>query len=121
VRQALLGADHRDGLRIRVEVHAVATLVPLGDGGAQVRYAAGSGVAVVARVPRGLADLLDHVRGRRQVGVAHAEVDDVLAGAPRRLHQVDDLRQHVGRQAVQLVEVVADRMRHGGPLIALIY
>ena len=31
---------------------------------------------------RGLDQLVDDVRRRRAVGIAHAEVDDVLAGAP---------------------------------------
>ena len=83
VREALLRADHRDRLGVGIELDAVAALVPLADRGAQVGDAARRRVAVVARVARRLADLLDDVRRRRQVGVAHAEVDDVLAGAAR--------------------------------------
>ena len=76
-----------------IERDAVAALVPLGDGGAQVRHAARRRVAVVARVARGLADLLDHVRRRREVGVAHAEVDHVLAGAARGVGERGHLRE----------------------------
>ena len=35
-----------------------------------------------------------------------------LARAPGGLHQVDDFRQHVGRQPIELVEVVAKPSRH---------
>jgi hypothetical protein len=41
----------------------------------------------------------------RAVGIAHAEVDDVLAaGARRRFHRID-LGEHIGRQPANAVEV----------------
>ena len=57
-----------------------------------------------ARIAGGLGELGDDVRRGRQVGIAHAEIDHVLAGgAAARLHGVH-FREHVGRQALQPVE-----------------
>ena len=46
---------------------------------------------------------------RGAVGIAHAEVDDVLAARPRRrLHRID-FGEDVGRQALDAVEIVGHR------------
>ena len=72
-------------------VDAEPALVEVGDGLAQLRDAAAGRVAVVARVVRRLDELLDGDVGRRDVGVAEPEVDDVLAGSPGLdLQRVDD-------------------------------
>ena len=48
--------------------------------------------------------LVDDVRRRREIGVAHTEVDDVLAGAARaRLEIVDDV-EDVRREAIDAAE-----------------
>ena len=53
--------------------------------------------------------------GRRAVGVAHAQVDDVLAGRARRRLQPVDLGEDVGRQAADAVELgLGHRGRPGG-------
>ena len=46
------------------------------------------------------AQLVDNVFWRRLIGVAHAEVDDILAPMPRRHFQIIDLIKDVGRQAI---------------------
>ena len=61
---------------------------------------------MVPRVLRGLDELVDDVPGRGAVGVAHAEVDDVLAPGPRLDLEVGDRRQDVGRQPLDPVEIV---------------
>ena len=67
-----------------------------------------------ARVLHRLDQLGDDVRRRRAVGIAHAEVDDVLAGAARlRLGRVD-LGEHVGRQAADAVELTGWIGTHDG-------
>lgn len=48
VCQALFGADGDDGFAFRVDIDLVAFLVPVGDGPAQARNAAGGGVAWVS-------------------------------------------------------------------------
>src|SRR3546814_10777373 len=56
----------------------------------------GRRIAVRVRLSRHLAQLFDHMRRRRQAGIAPAEVDDVLAPrsrrCPPRVHFVDDIR-----------------------------
>jgi hypothetical protein len=53
---------------------------------------------------RHLAQFLDHMRRRRQIRIAHAEVDNVLAcrtrGCPHRVNFRDD----IGWQALDTVE-----------------
>ena len=58
-----------------------------------------------ARIAGDLGELLDDMGGRRAVGIAHAEIDDVLAArAGGRLHRVH-LGEDVGRQAADAVEI----------------
>ena len=98
VRERLLGADRRDDLGVGVERDVEAPLVELGERRAELRQAAADGVAVVHRAQRGLAQLLDGDRGRRDVGVAEAEVDHVASRVPQLALQLVDLREDVGRQ-----------------------
>ena len=58
-----------------------------------------------------LDQLLDDVRRRRAVGVAHAQVDDVLAGRARRGLQPVHLGEHVGREAPDAVELGLSHVR----------
>ena len=67
---------------------------------------------MIARIPCGLADLVDHVWRRRQIGIAHSEVDDVVAGAPTGSGQLGDLGKDIGWQAIQFVEVVSEFVSH---------
>jgi hypothetical protein len=61
---------------------------------------------VGGRLRSDFAQLVDNVLGRGAIGVAHAEVDDVLAArALRRLHRVD-FGEDVGREAADAVEFV---------------
>ncbi len=98
VGEAFLGAERDDHLALRIELHAEAAAVIGGLRAAQPGDAARGGIAVGARLADGLHQLLEDMRRRRQVGIAHAEVDDVgAAGAGRRLQPVD-LLEDVGRQ-----------------------
>lgn len=81
VRQAFLGADGNDGFAFRVDLHVVAVTVPVRDGPAQARDAARGGVAMGVFALGDGAELLDDMRRGRPVGIAHAQVDDVLATA----------------------------------------
>ena len=117
VAEPLLGPDRREHLEVRVKLDAERAQIVIGDGLAQLRDAARRRVAVVARVPCGLAQLLDGDRRRRQVRVSEAQVDDVATGAPGlELDPVDD-REDVGRQAGDASEfhdrtlVARDRLR----------
>ncbi|MCY1441564.1 hypothetical protein D9M71_578830 [compost metagenome] len=79
VRQAFLGADGDDGFGFRIDLHVVTVLVPARDGSAQAWNAAGSGVSVGVFTLGDLHELFHDVRRGGAVGVAHGEVDDVLA------------------------------------------
>ena len=83
VREALLGADGVAHLRVGVEVDAELALVEVGDGHPQLRDAPAGRVAVVARVAHRFDQLVDRDVGRRHVGIAEAEVDDVDSPARR--------------------------------------
>lgn len=81
VREAFLGADGDDGFAFRVDLHVVAVTVPVRDGPAQARDATRGGVAMGVFALGDGAELLDDMRRGRPVGIAHAQVDDVLATA----------------------------------------
>ena len=59
---------------------------------------------MVARVVHRFGELLDRDVGRRDVGVAEREVDDVLACSPELHLQRVDLRERVRRQRVDAAE-----------------
>ena len=105
VREALLGADGGAHLRVGVELHTEAAPVEIGDREAELRDAAARRVPVVARVLDRLGELLHRDVGRRDVGVAEPEVDDVLAGSPgldlQRVHDAE----HVRRKGVDPAEL----------------
>ena len=105
IGEALLGAEGRDHLGVRIELHAEAALVIGGLGAAQARNALGGGIAVGARLASGLDQFLDHMAGSRQIGVAHAEVDDVGPIGPRKSLQAIHLFEHIGWQALDAMEV----------------
>ena len=66
---------------------------------AQAGDAAARRIAVGVGLGRDFGELVDDMLGRRAVGIAHAEVDDVLAARARRgLHRID-FGEDVGRQA----------------------
>jgi len=57
-----------------------------------------------ARLAESLLELLDHMRRRGHVRIAHAEVDDVLAARScRSLHRIH-FGEDVGRQSLDAVE-----------------
>ena len=97
VREPFLRADGDDRLRVRVELDCVAAAVPLADRLAQARDSFRHRIAVRVDALRGLDQLLDDVLRRRAVGIAHRQVDDVVAAAPRRHLQlvgdVEDVRR----------------------------
>ena len=104
IGQALLRAQRDDDLALGIELDVEAALVIGRLRLAQAGDAARRRIAVGARVGGGLDQLGDDVRRGRQVGIAHAEIDHVLAGgAGACLHGVH-FREDVGRQALQAVK-----------------
>ena len=99
-----------------IDGHAEAPLVISGLRLAQAGDAAACGVTVRVGLARDLAELVDDVLGRRAVGIAHAEIDDVLAARPGRgLHRVH-FGEDIGRQALNAVEIRV----HGRALTAML-
>ena len=98
VREALLRADRRDGLRLRVELDAETVAVQVADRAAQLGDAAARRVAVVVRLRGRFGQLLDHGRRRGEVRVAEAEVDHVVPGAAQLELQLLGHREDVRRE-----------------------
>jgi hypothetical protein len=109
--EALLGAHGHDDFALGIEIDAEPPAVVGRLGAAQARDALGLRIAVRARLLGHLAQLVDHVLRGRQIGVAHAQIDDVApAGAGRGAHVVhlgDDIRW----QAADAVEIVVHGVR----------
>ena len=105
IGKALLGPKRGDNLGLRVQLHIEAAGVITGKRAAQgpVMPRLG-GIAVGARVRHRFNEFGNDVRRGGAVRVAHAEIDDVLAGgAGARLGGVD-LSEDVGREAADAVE-----------------
>ena len=60
---------------------------------------------MVLRFPGRLAELLNDVGRRGEIGVPHAEVNDVLALGPRLDLEVGDDREDVGGQALDAMKL----------------
>ena len=105
VGQALLGAQRHNRLVLGIDLDAEAARVVGGQSAPQTGNAARVRVAVGAPVLHRLDQLGDDVRRRRHVGIAHAEVDDVVAGgASLRLHRVD-FGEYVRGQPLDAIEL----------------
>src|SRR5690606_32220800 len=57
------------------------------------------------RIACHVADLLDDVARRRQVRIAHAEIDNVFSRAPRLQHQSGHFGKHVRRELIESMKV----------------
>ena len=98
VRQPFFGANGDDRLTIGIKDHLVAPLVPIADGNPELVNASGDGVAMVLRFACRFDQLGDNMRRRRQIGITHAEIDDIFAPVTRlHFHTVDDA-EDVGRE-----------------------
>ena len=101
VERVLAAVGHHHLGRVAVEAEVAGGLV--GDRLAQLRQARGGGVVVQALVGGGLGRGLDDVRGRREVGLARAEADDVLAlRAQGTGLGVDRQRRGLGRRLARV-------------------
>ena len=104
VGEAFLRTQRDDHLAVGIEIDGEAARVIIGLRLPQALDTLRCRIAVRVRIARDLGELVDDMRGRRAVGIAHAEIDDVLAaGARRRLHRID-LGEDIGRQAADTVE-----------------
>ena len=105
VGDALLRSNGDNGLGVGVEGDVVARPVPVADGAAEAGQAAGNTVTMGRRLLRRFHELVDDVARSGAVGVAHAEVDDVLAAAAGGdLHLAGDVEDIRG-QALNAAEL----------------
>src|SRR5205823_4158534 len=65
-------------------------------------------VAVGPRLADGLLEFFDHMRGGRQVGISHAEIDDIGARIACRGLRAIDLLEDVRRQTPNAVKLFHD-------------
>ena len=96
IGEALLRAEGRDDLRLRVELDAEAPIVIGGLRPSQPGDPLGCRIAISPRPADGLLELLHDMGRGRQVGIAHAEIDDVGARIARgrlgAVHLLEDVR-----------------------------
>ena len=110
--QRVLGADgdNRFGLRIQLDAITCVAIIALDDFRAQAGNPARQRVAMIARIADRFDGFLDDRLGRGAVRIAHAEVHHILLRRPRLgLHLVDD-GEHVGRQLLDAVKLIAEDM-----------
>jgi len=100
VGDPLLGAQEGDDLGLDVEGHAEPARVVPGDRLPEGRLPAVARILVRRRVARAGDQRVDDVAGRRHVGVADAETDDVDAGGAARRHLALDLSEQVRREVL---------------------
>jgi hypothetical protein len=120
MREAFLGTDGRADLGFEVERDAELALVQIGDGQPQLGNALARRVPMVTRIAHGLDQLVDGNLGRRDVGVAERQVDDVLAGPPELHFQCVDLCECIRRECVDPAKLhpssVGDDPRYAGQI-----
>ena len=125
VAEPFLRADRGDDLVVGVEADAEPLLVSRGDLAAQVVHAGGYAVAVVPRVARGLAELVDDPLLGRVGGVAHPQVDDVDPARALAVLQLVDPAEEIRRQVAHarrdLKVVMLDRLVLLGTRIGLVF
>ena len=100
VAEAFFGAESDNYFAFGIEVHAPFFQVTGGDFAAEVQNAHRGAVAVVAGIAGGFGEFIDDDVGRGIGGIAHAHVDDVVAGASLLIHQLIQAREQIGWQAL---------------------
>ncbi len=110
VGQAFFGTDGNDRFTIRIQVHIVAALVPIGHGAAQTRDAFGDRISMSVRAGSRLDQLFHDVRRCRSVWVPHGHINNVLATTAGGHFQLASNIEHVRRQTLD-----ARKANHGIP------
>ena len=111
VGQPFLGAQRDNGFGLGIDVHIEAALVIARHRLAQTRDPPRVGIAVGALVSHRFHQLLHDMGRRGGIGIAHAEINDVLTGrAGTRLHGVD-LGEDVRRQSLDAGKFVLGHLR----------
>jgi hypothetical protein len=99
VAEALFRAETRNDFFVRIEMHAESLEILGTHFAAQTRDAVRFAVAVVARIAGGLGQLVDDKVLGRIGRIAHAKIDDVVAGSPLVVEEGIDAAEQIRRQA----------------------
>ena len=105
VGKAFLRPKGRDDLGLRIELHPKPAGVVTGLGATQPVNPLRRRIAIGPRLAQGLLEFFDDVGRRRQVRIAHTEIDDIGPGVPRGGLGSIDLLEHVGRQTADAVKL----------------
>jgi len=103
--EPFLRAHRHHDLALGIELDSEAAGVIIGLCAAQPRNALRLRIAVRVGLLRDLAQFVDDMLRRRLVGIAHAEIDDVLPRAACRVPHRVDFGDDIGRQALHAVEI----------------
>src|SRR5262249_40328609 len=98
---AFLAADQREDLVRRIESHPKSTCHPCRGRLFELRIAGVIRIAMILRVVDGLGHPINDEFGRRPVGVADAEVDDVLAGGDGGALSAIYINEEIGRKLIE--------------------
>src|SRR5262249_51331147 len=123
-----LGAEARQDFALGIKPNIIALFMTQGDFAAQIVQPVADRVAVIALVAGRFAEFVDDERIGHIGGIAHAQVNDVDAGAAFALFQIIDPAEQVWRQplnALGYVNLKGSRRRirftlHGRSLLALV-
>src|SRR5438067_1520176 len=96
MRDALLRADERAALFGRVERDVEALMIPGHRRLAKLLHALVRGIAMEAWLRRRLLHRRHDMRRRRQIGIADAEIDQILALRPQRRLLAVDIGKEIG-------------------------
>src|SRR5262245_53811720 len=105
VGEPFLGAERGDDLSVRIELHAEAAAIIGRLRTTQSGNTARRRVAVGTRLAQRVFEFFDDVRGRRQIRIAHAEIDDVRTRVAGLRLCLVHLFENVRRQTANAVEV----------------
>ncbi len=105
VGESLLGADGGDYLALLIQLDVETAFVEGAQSLTQTTDTPGKGVSVVAAVVYYPAEFIDYMGRGGLIGVAHAEVDDILAALPGCGFQFIDCGKNIRGQAFDTLEL----------------
>jgi hypothetical protein len=92
----LFCTDGNDALRFRIEFNVVAPTIEVSDGRAKFINSFRGRVSVVPWVFYGLNQFIDNMFGSGEIGISHAQVDDILPSLPglylQLIHNAENVR-----------------------------
>ena len=109
--ESLFGTDRVDHFGLRVEFDTESALIKIRHRGTELGDSPAGGIPVVPRVLGRFNQLVHRGGGRREIGVAEAEVDHIFTRSPCiNLQRVND-REDIGRKLADPAEL------HDRPLL----